>query len=1650
MKRITALVLAFILILPTFFVGYAENTDWGADKIYSGGSGRYMPFSPGDKLMSKQNPPSFTWPYVYKAVSYDLVISTDPDFSDTSKIRFKKEGLKTNYYNFDCTFSTGVNYYWGVRYHTASAVSAWSDARRFKIDPDASVFKVADIDTLMSRLPSTHPRIWTTKDNLAEFLSYADTNKKAKEIRDNAVKNAQTYVDSGEIPPEPTEFGSAALSGTYKMTSKILTSAFAYLMTNDKAIGEFAVKLMSSVSEWDWDDTTGPTSYIGHDQAHRDIALKTAMAYDWVYDLLNDGKHEREKSKIVNMISARTTRMAGLTTSLQKSPYDSHGWTALGFIGIIAVAMHGDIPEADAWLRDVVPLYTAVIPPWSGQEGGWSQGTDYWRYSTNQGGEFIDVLALCGMLNLYDCAWLQNQYLWALYAYPEGSYGSFGDQSNITKSENSGDTAQSMGRVSAFTDDPVTKWISERTGGLNNNLLNYYVSQNEKTKSHTPIEYPLSHVFKDIGWAVMTDSLTNPDRVQLTFKSSPYGSYNHSMADQNGFIIQAFGEKLAIKSGFYDSYHSVHDNNITRKSFSLNTITTDDYDGQGYYGTKKTDAQGRLDYGVNDDFNSKGHLLQFVNQMRFDSVMGDATEAYKDSPAGNTKRIGKYVRNIIYVRPDVFVVVDDLAAKGNEESRFKWWLNSEKQMEYGDNYAVISQGEARMRTDVLYPSDIISEYYKGFVDIRGAHWPAIAGAGSYINTPEHDRISFATSKTNSTKMVTAMSVYKSDGEAKRPRISYSDDNKCMCLEFDGGTTVLVNLTDDIVSYGGITFRGAAVACDEGSIMLTNGTLLKEDGAELVSSTQPSTVAFGCGQICISSDYDAEICVNRSNKYISVPNKETVTDVKGRVLKSAIGVWTSIYGSSIKFNAQKGDYTFLINSENPVSDEDMIPRDVALRKENGKLYAEWTNRGGCAYDISVNGAVTENVTSPYEITGGDLDETISISLRGKIGNIMSEWCQNAFYNPKQPIGMSKIEYTKNDEKTVLTAKMSVDGVPDGLKMITGMYNRVERLIGFKEVDVKSGVNEIVLTDDDIKNADKIKTFVLDGSLKPLKSASYYKSDSTDLIGIYIDGVLIEDFSNDKDEYNIIMPDSSSKLYPNVTAASKDGACKVSVADNPDETQTIISLTAPGGSTRTVKVNFEIERGNKHRVVRAESDSKFVNDKLASGGKVADGVGIFEYKLNGAAKTERLSLRSETKSNRGGSNFGSLVCSDRSNNSGNLMEVAALRDNLQGWDYFVLSQDNYYYNQEKCSDEKLTFTLAESAEVTVIGIDSIDSILNDGFYGTTGEFGKARYINPVGAEDVYYNVNFNGRSESDLTSGHRIKNYDIRDKWIDVNPLYKTDENGQSVAYTKEDYEAEKPSADKFVPTGNSEPWTQNYKFTYKYSKSYDTAKDGNRVTLDLSGMKSNKTLIIIKNSDFILPISNVKYLGPTKFDDLDESLRAGCTDDYKTKNAISYSSTGIMQNNFGNGAKAYSSVGEIYSLCDYPDLEGAYYFPVFSNAVQNWQATRWQMAYYCGLGELSGTKYPGFEGKTHDWYSFSLNQSADLYMVCMGEPPRFIDSTWEKLNTDGAVFSTTGIPKTYNGIYKKYIHVNDGQPEEMVFKTPGNVSGTYYLVVKPIK
>ncbi|AII59947.1 hypothetical protein X793_06450 [Dehalococcoides mccartyi CG4] len=105
--------------------------------------------------------PVFAWDAVSTAVSYDLVLSTDPTFADATKVLATKN-LTTNYWAYDGTLSNSASYYWRVRVNTANSTSEWFPAVFTTVKADAAPVEVNNPPDITLEVPQaeTPAYIW--------------------------------------------------------------------------------------------------------------------------------------------------------------------------------------------------------------------------------------------------------------------------------------------------------------------------------------------------------------------------------------------------------------------------------------------------------------------------------------------------------------------------------------------------------------------------------------------------------------------------------------------------------------------------------------------------------------------------------------------------------------------------------------------------------------------------------------------------------------------------------------------------------------------------------------------------------------------------------------------------------------------------------------------------------------------------------------------------------------------------------------------------------------------------------------------------------------------------------------------------------------------------------------------------------------------------------------------------------------------------------------------------------------------------------------------------------------------------------------------------------------------------------------------------
>ncbi|PYI55808.1 DUF4962 domain-containing protein [Paenibacillus flagellatus] len=897
---------------------------------------KYRHFAPIDHLVTTQNPPDFGWPFVAGADKYELQVAADSGFQN---ILYQKNDIAINYYNFPEPFAGGQSYFWRVRFHKPIGWSAWSDVRKFRIDADNVLFPVPSVAELIKKVPVAHPRVLTSPDKL-------------QELRDRkGGGGAKTYnrllqlVDPNnhELPEEPSADrvyeGQEALAQIRKTTTPMLNAAFLYLITGEDKYADFAKERLLYVSTWA--STTGPTSYAANDQNHREITFTSAMTYDWIHDKLSEAEKQSALAMILSRASTIAEHVLEGSEPIPTIPYNSHKWTVYGYLGIVAIALlHDDITinetvvssKAQEWFNKIVPAYINLAPTWGGEDGGWGNGEGYWQYSSNHGKQFQDSLYAATGFNLYKKSYFRNESWYPLYMIPAGNKsGVFGNGSDLIYSNY---VSTSIIRNAQMQQNQVMQWYAKQADYNYDDLITY-LYEDTHLPARPPVEMPSAKYFEQIGTVAMHSSLIDPKRISLFFKSSPFGSLNHSHADQNNMIIKAFGEDLTVDGGFYDDYATNHYQKYTKHTFAHNAIT---YDGKKGQNTNEVPRTG--------DMSASGKITGFATTKDFDAAVGDATQAYNTNPG----KIGLDLaqRSIIYVKPGAFVVIDNLDAREPGGSSFEYWLHADKSLTLDDEHdsATIIKNQAALKINLYHPDLTAIPVTDRFINADKQEY--LPGRGYTGFKRLHG--GFQTAKT---EQATIVSTYVPYEVGTTPQsITEEDHGTYRKLHFADGTDVYVRTAlSGAVDTGSIQFEGIAASVKNDSVLLVGGKQLVINGVTRISSTQPATIALSGDELSITSTQDVQVHLDKSGvgtvldeSYRSLPKGGSVTNAV-----NTRGVHWDTAGSTLTITVEPGQHKLLLNNIPAPAPHDDITFPVEIDGESSTVtmstYGD--GRGGIA-------------------------------------------------------------------------------------------------------------------------------------------------------------------------------------------------------------------------------------------------------------------------------------------------------------------------------------------------------------------------------------------------------------------------------------------------------------------------------------------------------------------------------------------------------------------------------------------------------------------------------------------------------------------------------------------------------------------------------
>jgi len=150
-----------------------------------------------------------------------------------------------------------------------------------------------------------------------------------------------------------------------------------------------------------------------------------------------------------------------------------------------------------------------------------------------------------------------------------------------------------------------------------------------------------------------TDLLQAENNLMISMRSSPFGSTSHAHADQNGFNIQFGGDKLFYNSGYRPSMGVPHYEQWFKATIGHNTVLID---GKGQ------------PVGSGESY---GWIPRFLHGETISYALGDASKAY-DNRFNERQNAGVklFRRHLVFLRPSIVVIYDELEADHNAESPF--------------------------------------------------------------------------------------------------------------------------------------------------------------------------------------------------------------------------------------------------------------------------------------------------------------------------------------------------------------------------------------------------------------------------------------------------------------------------------------------------------------------------------------------------------------------------------------------------------------------------------------------------------------------------------------------------------------------------------------------------------------------------------------------------------------------------------------------------------------------------------------------------------------------------------------------------------------------------------------------------------------------
>jgi hypothetical protein len=550
-------------------------------------------------------------------------------------------------------------------------------------------YRLKPIPQAIEKVRGVHPRLYLTSERIVELreavkATHAAIWKNVRDQADRAVRQGPpAYVLHDEYSGDE-QLWQRSVGNTMPVL------AMAYVLTGEKQYLDAARRWALAACGY---KTWGLGRIDGMDLATGHQLFGLAIIYDWCYHDLGEAARQQIRETLVKRTSALFEAAATGKAWWHRSYLQNHLWVCITGMAASGIALFDEVDDAACWIGLPLDKYRRTMAA-LGPDGASHEGVGYWEYGVEYMLKFMDLARQRLDVDLYDFPWWHNTAAYAQYlTLPRNAWtraNCIVDIADCPRNHWYGSEYLLRALARQYRDG-YAQWLAQQideadVSSAEASWLNLlWFDPTVPMKS--PEIRPTLHHFEDMG-IVSARSGWSGDESLVVFKCGPFIGHEaiarfaydpgggHVHTDANHFVFFGGGQWLVRDDGYHPKWTGQHNTLLVNGRGQLGE------GGEWFNGTQALALK------------AKPKVLRAISTPAIDQITGDAAEAYP-------RELGlkRFVRRLIFVKPDVLIVADDILL--DKEASLELRFHPEQESVRDGNVFMATGKKATMRLEPL-------------------------------------------------------------------------------------------------------------------------------------------------------------------------------------------------------------------------------------------------------------------------------------------------------------------------------------------------------------------------------------------------------------------------------------------------------------------------------------------------------------------------------------------------------------------------------------------------------------------------------------------------------------------------------------------------------------------------------------------------------------------------------------------------------------------------------------------------------------------------------------------------------------------------------------------------------------------------------------